>query len=270
MIFVVAVVGMLAGAFCVAFDMQTQDVMALDRELGAGRVVSLETAQKLVGTSRDWDAMKSCRRDVVVALGYIYISGLATLIDNGEVAKVAPALNELSRIARAVLHCSPGDGVAWAWLAYATEQTGGSPELVRQLYQRSQWLAPSELGVLFLRLPEMTRAKSRRGAMFDDMIRADVRTLFKAKTLVADDAALIMGPVFPWLEPIAREEFRAVDDTQQRAALVQSFGDWNANIAGCSRDRFNDWRFRWQHGSCEDEDRLPNFDWKKPVPMPAK
>jgi len=259
----VAVVTMAGAGFAIYADLIGRDALVLGGAIVDGKVVTAESAKRLVDHPVEWSAARYCRRDVLLSTGRIAAGVVEAIIGSGDVARVEPAVAGLERASRWILECSPGESIAWAWLAMAKNQSSGNDEEVRRLFERSQWTAPSDLWVIEIRLPEIARAFSRRGGSFGELARVDIRTL-----LAADHnawyAARIMGPVFGWIGAIVQEEFTRIDDPIRREELIQAFGSERANIAGCSAQRFADWLYRGQRGSCETEDHIPNFDWKKP------
>lgn len=243
-------------------DLVSWDSRGLAESLGAGRVLTAETAIRLIDRGEDRPALRTCRRDALLATGRLAAASVDSVIAAGDVSRVKPAIDNLDHIARRILDCSPGESVAWTWLALARNQTPGNDDEVKRLFERSQWTAPSDLEVIAIRLPEIARALSRRGDLFAPTARADIRALLSADHN-AWDTAQIIGPVFTWIGAITQAEFASVTDPVRREALIQAFGHQRANIAGCERLRFNDWLYRGQQGSCETEDRIPSFDWQK-------
>lgn len=261
----VAVGGVALSGLALHIDLTSWDTTRLASLLGGGRVLSPEAATRIVDAAPAFTAMRHCRRDVLLASGRLAAASVDAVVIAGDVGRVAPAIARLERTARLILECSPGEGIAWTWLAMARNQAVGNDAEVKSLFERSQWTAPSDLGVIEIRLPEIARALSRRGQNFAPLVRADVRALLLAEHN-AWDSARIMGPIFEWIAPIAQEEFEAVvTDPIRREALVQAFGHQRANLAGCSRERFLDWLYRGQRGSCMTSDRIPNFDWQKSI-----
>lgn len=260
-----AVGGMALAALALYVDLTSWDITRLAESLGGGKVLAPEAASRFIDEAPALTAMRHCRRDVLLAAGRLAAASVDAVISAGDVARVEPAIAWLERMARRILDCSPGESIAWTWMAMARNQKAGNDDEVKSLFERSQWTGPSDLGVIEIRLPEISRALSRRGPTFVPLARADIRTLFLAEHN-AWDSARILGSIFQWIGPIAQEEFEAVvADPIRREALVQAFGWQRANLAGCSRERFIDWLYRGQRGSCMTGDKIPNFDWQTPV-----
>lgn len=240
--------------------------------LSAGEAVSSGHLPTIAGVERllggaDQEAgiaVTWCHRPTVFAAGQVRAAAVDAVIDAGRIDLVRPALDGLQRAARRLIDCSPGDGFGWAWLGYVADERGASDDEVRSLFSRSLWTAPSERGVVTLRLKTAAAIRSRRGAVLDDVLRADLRTVL-SQTDEVHIAAQIVGPIYQWVEPLAQAEFSRLDDGPERSMLITQFGQWRANIASCDARRFNDWQYRGMRGSCEGDDRIPDFDWKRPT-----
>jgi len=252
----------LAGLLAAVVDLRSEGVLQLGNELIQGRQVSAAVMEKIVDGPHRLTIGATCRSDFIVAAGTIAAALRGTVIEAGDVGRVRPTLKHLETTARTIIDCSPGMGIAWTWLALAREQLGAPTPEVRSLLERSQRLAPSEYWVITERLPYAAQIASRRGAGFDDVIRADIRTLFGSSVPVSQ-VAEIMGPGFRWMERIAQQEYARLDDPVRRDGLLHAFGPWSANVAGCTRERFHDWSYRGWPGTCEDAGHLPDFDWRK-------
>lgn len=252
------------GLFALHADLLTWDVVGLGSGLGGDKVLAAEAAARVVDRGSKWPALAFCRRDYLMAAGRVAAAAVDGVIAAGDVGRVALAVDNLEKTARGILNCSPGESIAWTWVAMTRNQQSGNDEEVKRLLERSQWTAPSDLGVISIRLPEIARAMSRRGEAFAPLATADIRTLL-ASEHNAWETARIVGPIFAWVGTIAQEEFRTLTDPVRREALMQSFGHQRANIAACTRERFVDWLYRGQRGSCETGDRIPDFDWMKPT-----
>lgn len=250
------------GLSALRVDMLTWQTVELASSLGGEKVLSTDASARIVNRGNTWTAVGYCRRDYLLAAGRIAAAAVDGVIAAGDIDRVAAALDLLERTAQAILNCSPAESIAWTWVAMARSQLGGNDEYVERLLARSQWTAPSDLAVISIRLPEIARNLSRRGDLFAPLARADIRTLFAAEHS-AWDTARILGPVFAWIGPIAQEEFRSITDALHRDALIQSLGYQRANIVGCTRERFIDWLYRGQRGTCDTGDRIPDFDWSK-------
>lgn len=240
--------------------------------LSAGEVVARGHLPTITGVERLLDpaaaspgvAVTWCHRPSVLAAAQVRAAAVDAAIEGGRIDLVRPTVEGLRQAARRLVECSPGEGLGWAWLGYAADEQGASDDEVRSLFNRSLWTTPSERGVITLRLKTAAAIRSRRGAVLDDVLRADLRTLFTVKDS-AWVTAEVVGPVFDWVADLAQAEFRRVDDPLERAAVIAQLGRWRANVAACDPRRFNDWQYRGMRGSCEDDDRIPDFDWKRPV-----
>lgn len=258
-----AVAALVFAVFVLRADFATWDLVRLAGELGGGKVLPHDTAVELIDRPPAWAVPTICRRDVVLAGGRVSAAVVDAIVAAGDVARVAPAIAALRIAAERVLDCSPGESLAWAWLAMARNQDPGGDDEVFRLFQRAQTMAPSDLGAIALRLPEIARALSRRGDRFAPLARADIRTLLEAEN-TATDAARIIWPIFPWVGEIAQQEFARIEGSIRRGEMIRTFGVFGVNIAGCPRENFVDWMYRGQRGTCESGHHIPDFDWHKP------
>lgn len=260
-----AVAALVLAVSALRADLAVQPLTQLAGALVDGKVVAYDTAVRLIDRPPAWAEPTICRRDVVLGAGRVAAAAVDAVVTAGDIARVAPSIAALRIAARRILDCSPGDSVAWAWLAMARNQEPGGDDEVRQLFERAQALGPSDLGMIGIRLPEIASALSRRGEGFAPLARADIRTLLVTEDM-AGEAARLVGPLFAWVGVIAQQEFARIDGPVKRAGLIQSFGGFGANIAGCPRQGFVDWMYRGQRGTCESGDHIPVFDWSKPRP----
>lgn len=263
MVRVPAVAALVFAVFVLRADFATWGLVRLAGEIGGGKVLSHDTAVDLIDRPPAWAAPTICRRDVVLAGGRVSAAVVDSIVAAGDVPRVAPAIAALRIAAERVLDCSPGESLAWAWLAMARNQDPGGDDEVFRLFERAQRSAPSDLGAIAIRLPEIARALSRRGDRFAPLARADIRTLL-ADDNAATDAVRIVWPIFAWVGEIARQEFARIEGSIRRGGLIQTFGVFGVNIAGCPRESFVDWMYRGQRGSCESGHHIPDFDWHKP------
>ncbi len=232
-------------------------------EIDRGRIVAPETVAQWVDGWVPRPVVRDCRRPGLVALGRIEAAVLEAVVRSGDLSRIGTAVDHLGTTARAVLSCSPGEAVAWAWLGLVrAEQGAGNAELAG-LFERSQTLAPADLWVLDVRLSALAGLRSRRGGVFDEIIRRDIDGLF-ASPLSPWEIAGRLGRVFPWVSSMTSDAFRRVEDPQRRDMLIQTFGYWGANVSGCASRNFVDWLFRNQVGSCNDINPLLDLDGISP------
>lgn len=238
--------------------------VAAGRGVLEGRIPTADSLPALIGARGEGLAARACHRGAIVGEARLHAAAVTTAIGAGLVSEIRPVMAALEAAARRIVDCSPGEGIGWMWLGYAADERGAPDAEVRAYFERSSWTAPSELWVMESRLPTAAQILSRRGAVMSDVVRADLRTLLNSAEH-PDLLARIIGPVYPWIAPLVQAEFSRVDDPRRRVALIRSFGRWRANIAGCAPTRFNDWLYRGLLGSCEDDDRIPQFDWTRPA-----
>lgn len=262
LVVVLAAAGILFGGFAFVREVQILGILDLGDEIFKGRVVTAQATERLLALPVDQSLGPSCRHDFVKARMLVAVGLRRAVLAKGLILRVRPELERLAETARLVLACNPADGYAWTQLAIARDQLGAPTEEIRRYFELSQWTAPSELWVIGDRLPAMAMAGSRRDNPFGELMRQDVRSLLMAEH---DEfwASEFMGPIFIWIEAIAQEEFRKVTDLPRREQMVRLFGRWGANLSGCDTQKFNDWMYRGMHGTCEEDSKIPSFDWQK-------
>jgi hypothetical protein len=254
-----------AAGYLLLGQLPDSPVLNLAVEIDRGRVVAPETLAAWVD---DWTlrpVVRSCRRQGLVALGRVEAAVLEAVVRSGDLSRIGAAVDHLGTTARAILACSPGEGVAWAWLGLVRAERGASNAELITLFERSQKFAPADLWVLDLRLSALAGLRSRRGSAFDAILRRDIDGLF-ASPLSPWEIASRLGRVFPWVAPMTTEAFARVTDEQRREMLTQTFGYWGANVSGCASRNFIDWLFRNQVGSCNDINPLLDLRGISPQP----
>lgn len=257
----VAASGVGFGVYSVVQDLKVERGLVLGGQLQAGNVVGEQGIATLLERKVASDVGPSCRNDRLLAEGLIANGVRDAVIRAGRPDLVGAALSNIAGISREQLSCSPGSGSAWAWLAISAAQTGGSREDVKAYLERSQWMAPSEYWVMVPRLQSVARMSTWYGGGFEGIMRSDIRSLF-VSDLEASIVADAMGPVFSFLEVIAQDEYGKVEDPKRRDALMNSFGRWYANVAGCKPEHFRDWVYRGWVGDCRSGRYIPQFDWQ--------
>jgi hypothetical protein len=252
------------GLWTLSLEFRVIGTLGLGARVAAGRVVEATAAARALQRPEPSPEGPTCRSDVGLAAGFVGAGLVDATIRSGALESVATALARLERAARAILVCNPGSGIAWVWLAYARDQSGATTDEVHAHLRRALAAAPSDYWVLAARLTQAARIGSRRSpATFEDVVRADVRTLLEG-TVDESRVAEVLGPIFPWIQPVGWSEFGRLTDGGRRFALIQAMGRLGINVAACDPRRFNDWLYRGLHGSCEDPDRIPNLDWRRP------
>lgn len=262
MVLAVAVAGIGYGSWATYSDLSIEPVIAIGARLRGGNVIAPPAIVGLLERHAHPGGIALCRSDILLAVGLTAVGLRDAAVRGGRPELVPATLDVIASTSREILNCSPGWGVAWTWAAIALAQREGRKDEVRAYLERSQWLSPSDYWTLAPRLQLAARVSSWYGAGFEGIIRSDIHSLLVSEVSAAEVASIV-GPVYSFVDRLAKVEYAGLSDEVRRDRLMVAFGYWYANIADCDPIKFRDWLYRWQRGSCVEGKYVPQFDWKK-------
>ncbi len=174
--------------YLAALDFREQyrfaDLISVGREADINPKIPNKRLRPQVKYALEIPAAGICRTDILKAGAAVLIRDLDRQNPDQDYESWAAAISVAEGFFLHALSCMPADGNIWLRLAIVRQQIAEEPVETARLLSLSQHYAPSEAGVLRIRMQFWNTLSERSLQLALPAIKADIRTLCSDRTLL--------------------------------------------------------------------------------------